>query len=102
MSEVVDIFTVIKKNLPIFIGLSLCAYFSYHSIFGRYGYTHIQNLAPIAASKSKQLDALVLKSNNLESQVRLLRPDSLSLDALEEQIRVILGYSYGSEIVIID
>ncbi len=88
--------------MPLFIGLCLCAYFSYHAMFGKYGYIQIQNLAPIAAAKEMQLKALTDKSSNLEVKVSLLRPDSLSVDILEEQIRLILGYSYDDEIVIIN
>jgi len=84
-----------------FVGLFLCAYFSYHAIFGNYGYSQIQNLSPISIAKERQLSALISKSSYLESRVSLLRPNSLSVDVLEEQVRLILGYNYDNEFVIV-
>ena len=101
MKETVDIFLVLKRNLPMFVGLFLCAYFSYHAMFGNYGYSQIQNLSPISIAKERQLSALISKSSYLESRVSLLRPDSLSVDVLEEQVRLILGYNYDNEFVIV-
>tara|TARA_R110001592_G_scaffold16881_5_gene71451 strand:- start:10874 stop:11185 length:312 start_codon:yes stop_codon:yes gene_type:complete len=102
MKETVDIFITVRKNLPLMVGLCLCAYFSYHMVFGKYGYMRLNNLQPIAQAKEKQLGALITKSTNLENKVSLLRPNTLSPDLLEEQVRLILGYNNQDEMILLD
>ena len=101
MKETVDILVVAKKNALLLIGLCLTLYFSYHMAFGRYSYSRFYNIAPIVSMKEKQLAALEQKSVEMESRVKLLRPDTLSPDMLEEQSRYILGYNTKNEMVIV-
>ena len=102
MKETVDIFIAVKKNMPIIVGICLCMYFSYHMISGKYSYARYDNLKPIAQAKEMQLKALKAKSDTLENKVSLLRPNTLSTDLLEEQVRLFLGYNHRNEVVIID
>ena len=51
--------------------------------------------------KEKQLSALEQKSVEIENRVKLLRPDTLSPDMLEEQARYILGYNTKNEMIVI-
>ena len=83
------------------IGICLCAYFSYHTIFGRYSYPQYITLRPVAESKAGELDSLRAKTTLMERKVTMMRPATLSPDLLEEQIRYILGYNKSDEIVIL-
>ncbi len=101
MDKSVDIFGSFKQNIPLFIGVCLCAYFSYHIVLGRYSYQQLVSMQPAATAKSKELDSLKDKTATLEEKVTLMRPATLSSDLLEEQIRLILGYNKSGEIVIL-
>lgn len=76
-------------------------YFSYHVVWGHYSYPKLRALRPIAATKSMELESLKFRTASLERKVTLLRPDTLSSDLLEEQIRYVLGYNKRDEIVIL-
>lgn len=102
MNNSVDILEITRKNLAILIGLALFMYFSYHIISGKYGYTRLTQLSPIADTKAKQLEALKDKTLQLERKVALIHPETMSPDFLEEQIRHILGYQNPDDFVILD
>ena len=101
MKRPVDIFVAFKNNIPLFVGVCLCIYFSYHIIFGRYSYPQLESLRPVASAKADELDSLKAKTSVLEEKVTLMRPATLSPDLLEEQIRYVLGYNKSGEIVIL-
>ncbi len=101
MNKTVDIFTKLKHNIPLFIGVCLCIYFSYHIAFGNYSYPQFVSLQPVAMAKASELDSLKEKTAALEQKVTLMRPATLSSDLLEEQIRYVLGYNKNGEIVIL-
>lgn len=101
MNKTVDIFTKMKQNIPLFIGVCLCIYFSYHIAFGRYSYPQLVSLQPVSVVKAHELDLLKQKKASLEQKVTLMRPATLSSDLLEEQIRYVLGYNKSGEIVIL-
>jgi len=101
MYKTVDIFTTFKHNIPLFIGVCLCVYFSYHISFGRYSYPQLVSLKPVAIEKAGKLDSLKEITAALEQKVTLMRPATLSSDLLEEQIRYVLGYNKNGEIVIL-
>ncbi|MGH1403233.1 MAG: FtsB family cell division protein [Alphaproteobacteria bacterium] len=90
-----------KRNLPIFIGLSLCIYFSYHTIAGERNYGRLLSLQKTASEKEQSLAGIQAQRDALENKVAMLRPDSISADMLEEQVRVMLGYKHKDEISVI-
>ncbi len=102
MKQTVDIFITVKRNALVILGLCLCVYFSYHIVSGKYGYARLNNLEPIAQTKEKQLEALKAKSDSLNIKVSMLRPETLSVDLLEEQARMIIGYTHKDEMIILD
>lgn len=101
MKVPVDISDYCKKNIPLFIGMCLCFYFSYHLILGQYSYPKLLSLHPIVTEKSDKLDSLKIKTSILEGKVTLMRPATFSPDLMEEQIRYILGYNKNGEVVIL-
>ena len=101
MKNVVDIFVGFRKNMPLLVCLCFVIYFSSHIVLGKYGYAQLSYLNPISVAKAVELESLKVQSKSLEERVTLLRPDTLSTDLLEEQIRFILGYNKNGEIALI-
>lgn len=91
----------LRKNLPIIAGLCLCLYFSYHTVSGKRSYSHLTTLKETHAQKIVALEHLTSKKASLETKVQMMRPDSLSVDLVEEQARNILGYTKGNELIIV-
>ncbi|MDP2193642.1 MAG: septum formation initiator family protein, partial [Alphaproteobacteria bacterium] len=60
------------------------------------------SLSQKVQEEEKVLQALTSQQKALEQRVKLLRPDSLDLDMLDEQARRLLNYSRKQEIVIYD
>jgi len=84
------------------MGMSVLAYFSYHVVHGERGlFAWMQFKERIVAAKSVLTDIQV-ERKILENRVRLLHPDSLDPDMLEERARVMIGYGHTDEIVIIE
>ncbi len=101
MNKSVDIFAKLKYDIPFFVGLCLCFYFSYHTVFGRYSYPQLVSVRATVTTRADELDYLQKNAHVLEQKVTLMRPATLSSDFLEEQIRYILGYNRNDEIVIL-
>ncbi len=83
------------------IGVMLIGYFAYHAVEGERGlraYFALKHRTAIAAAA---LDTLRTERGTLEQRVRLLRPDSLDLDMLEERAREVLGLIGEDEVVIL-
>lgn len=85
--------------LPVLLsGLTL--YLGYHSLHGDHGLVAWLKVAQQIDSVSTELSGVSAKRARLERRVRLLRPDSLDLDLLEERARAVLGLGRGDERVI--
>jgi len=80
--------------------LGLCLYFSFYLIFGPRGYLALQRIEQTLAVKSLAHSELKSKREALESDVKLMRPNSLDSDMADEQARRTLGYLKSDEIVI--
>ncbi|MBI1301179.1 MAG: hypothetical protein GC137_05905 [Alphaproteobacteria bacterium] len=90
-----------RKNLPIFIGLFLCLYFSYHTLSGSRSYSRLLELEQSLDLKAVHLDKLTIQRSHLEEKVSMMRTATLSSDMLDEQTRFMLGYNSDNEYVII-
>ncbi|MCP4394719.1 MAG: septum formation initiator family protein [Alphaproteobacteria bacterium] len=83
-------------------GLCLIAYFGYHLVNGERGlikYRKLQNdvqLAKVVRNKTAN------QKDVLENRVKLLRPESIDPDMLEESARRILNMGHDGDLVIID
>ena len=80
-------------------GISLIAYLSYHTVQGDRGliaYWQVTKQIYAAETHRKELGS---RRATLEHRVKLLHPNSLDRDILEERARYILGYSYPDEYV---
>lgn len=101
MRTLVDIRIHLRRNLPLLVGLSLFLYFSYHGVFGERSYARLSTLENTLHIKSMQLAALDARRGDLEGRVMLMRPDTLSADMVDEQVRQILGYQSEDELALL-
>ena len=89
-----------KGHFLLLAGLALSLYFSYHTIYGERSYGHLQALNSVAAQKAQDLSMIVEERAALERDVKMLRPETLSLDLLEERARSVLGYKRADEYLV--
>jgi len=83
------------------LGLTLAAYFAYHTVQGERGllaWWHFNR--DIHAAEAK-LAGLEETRDALESRTRLLRPDRLDPDMLEERARAMDDLGHDDELVIL-
>jgi cell division protein FtsB len=81
--------------------MALVLYFGYFAIYGKHGLVNWVRLQEEVALKQGELERTKTERAALEHRVRLLRPESVDPDLLEEQARARLGLSQGDEVVIL-
>jgi cell division protein FtsB len=78
----------------------IAGYFAYHAVQGERGllaYVQLQQQLEQAKAVDHELDS---QRAELEQKVKLLRPDSLDPDMLEERAREVLNYTREDEVVV--
>ena len=83
------------------IGACIVGYFLYHTVEGEHGLVaemHLQNEVNAAQAN---LAKLRQEHEALDHRVRLMRPESLDPDLLDEQARKTLDYSKPNEIIVL-
>ena len=83
------------------IVMALMLYFGYFAIYGNHGLVAWIRLTHEIELKQADLDRIRSERAALEHRVRLLRPESVDPDLLEEQARARLGLSGPDEVVIL-
>ncbi len=81
--------------------MSLVLYFGYFAVYGNHGLINWLKLQNAIEVKQADLDHVRAERTALERRVRLLRPESVDPDLLEEQARSRLGLSQPDEVVIL-
>lgn len=83
------------------LGICAIGYFAYHAMRGDRGLLALRQLS--VRVELARLEHATLKTQRMELQhkVRLLNPNSLDPDMLEERARVMLNYGFDDEITII-
>lgn len=84
-----------------FLSFGLFFYFAYHLAHGDRGYFALKGLEKKLAAAEAKYESKLAERVALENRVRLLRPDSLDLDMLDERARVVLGFVKPNEIVVV-
>ena len=84
------------------LGLSLLAYFAYHTVEGERGVLAWMRLQTQIAEVDARLAKVEDERDRLERRVRLLRPDHLDPDMLEERARVGLDMVHPDEVVVVE
>jgi cell division protein FtsB len=97
MNRLIGIHRRFKSNLLLIAGVALSLYFSYHTLFGARSYAHLLDLNTQLTQIEKDHEAVIAERTSLESNVKMLRPESLSADLLEERVRYVLGYKRPDE-----
>ena len=85
---------------PVF-GCLLIGYFVYHSVKGDHGAHAWLQLALRISAMDDEVSVLHARRAALERRVRLLRPDSLDPDMIEEQGRRLLNFSHRDDVYIV-
>lgn len=83
------------------LGIAVIGYFGYHAVEGERGLLSYFSMKHRMATTVETLDDLKAERTALERRVRLLRPDGLDLDMLEERAREVLNVVHEDEIVIL-
>ncbi len=91
----------VSQFLVTSISFLLFFYFAYHLTHGYRGYFAWKGLEKKLAAAEDNYDRKLAEREALENRVKLLRPDSLDLDMLDERARVVLGFVKPEEKVII-
>jgi cell division protein FtsB len=81
--------------------MALVLYFGYFAIYGNHGLVNWIRLNHEIGLKQTDLDRIKAERLALEHRVRMLRPESVDPDLLEEQARARLGLSEPDEVVIL-
>jgi cell division protein FtsB len=84
-----------------FFGVCLLVYFVYHAVQGERGLIAWARVSKDIESTQAALLASRAQEHGLEARVRLLRPDSLDRDMLDEQARRMLNVIRPGEKVIL-
>ncbi len=99
-------FFEIKRRAGQIIGpvasITMVVYFAYHAIQGDRGFIALGKLEHQVSSLNSDLIDLNNKRIRLEKRVALLRPDSIDPDMLEERARIVLGYAWADEIILLE
>jgi cell division protein FtsB len=83
------------------IGICVLAYVAYHAVNGDRGLIAWRTYEKDVARAKAELERVSGERRALAEQVRLLHPESLDPDMLEEWARRLLNYGHPDEIVII-
>jgi cell division protein FtsB len=81
--------------------ICLVAYFMYHLIQGGRGLLAMRELEQTLAEYRQRVGDLKEKHDQMLQKVRLLRPESLCPDMLEERAKAVLGYTRKNEQVVL-
>lgn len=92
----------ISQFLAAFISFGLFFYFAYHLAHGDRGYFAWKGLQQKLTEAETQYDKKLAERQALENRVKLLRPDSLDLDMLDERARTVLGFVKPNERVVVN
>ena len=90
-----------RKVIPPVLAASLLAYFTFHAVQGERGLFTWQRLK-LDLAEAKVSEALLAgQREGLARRVRLLHPESLDPDLLEERAHALLGYGRDDELIIL-
>ncbi len=83
------------------IGICVAGYFAYHVVQGERGVYAWMALDQELVLAEATLTELRTGRERIANRVRLLHPQSLDADMLDEQVRAMLGYGRPNEIVVL-
>lgn len=101
MRRILEQQSLIRRHFIFILGLCMCLYFSYHSVQGERSVPELFALNAAVERAQADLENLKRERSDLESQVVMLRPDTIKPDFLEQRARIVLGYVSEDEIAIV-
>ncbi len=84
-----------------FLGLTAVVYFAYHTVQGDRGLLAWWHLNQDIKQAEESLAQLEEARDNLDHRARLLRPDHLDPDMLEERARLMLNMGRDDEVIVL-
>src|SRR5690606_7759004 len=91
----------VSQFLATAASVGIFVYFFYHLMHGDRGYFALKGVEDKLETAQTQYEELVEKRMALENRVKMLRPDSIDLDLLDERVRAVLGYVRPQEKIIL-
>ena len=92
----------IRRVSVSFLGVSATFYFVFHVFHGDRGLIAWVQLRQQVVKVEATAKALAAERQYLENTVRLLHPESLDPDMLDERARLMLNFGHPDELVILD
>ncbi len=90
-----------RKILPTVLAASVVGYFGYHALHGERGFLAWRELkGDLSAARGVEAE-IVEQRARLDRRTALLRTDNLDPDLLEERARLLLGYGYSGDLVVL-
>ena len=84
------------------MGALIIGYFVYHSLKGEHGLSAYLNLVTEISKAESVLAQRTQERIILEQRTKLLSPNNLDLDILDERVRIVLNLVEANELIIID
>ena len=82
------------------LGISAIVYVAYHAVEGQRGLIAYWQLTKQVAKARINLAQIEQTKATMENRVKLLHPQTLDPDMAEERARIMLGYGYPNEKII--
>ena len=92
----------IRRVSVSFLGVSATFYFVFHVFHGDRGLIAWAQLRQQVVEVEATAKALAAERQYLENTVRLLHPESLDPDMLDERARLMLNFGHPDELIILD
>jgi cell division protein FtsB len=101
MNLIVELKSRARHVVGPMLGVSAVIYFAYHAVNGERGLMAWLELKDRVAAAEAAAETVGFQRRRIETWVRLLHPESLDPDLLEERARVMLNYAHSGDIVIL-
>ncbi len=83
------------------LGICAIGYFAFHAIRGERGVLALRQLSHRVEMARLEYSKIKSRRLEMENKVKLLHPDHLDPDMLDERARVMLNYGLEDEIIIV-
>ncbi len=90
-----------RKILPTVLAASVIGYFGYHALHGERGFLAWRELRRDLVAVQRVEAELAAERTVLDRRTALLRTDNLDPDLLEERARLLLGYGFSDDLVVL-
>ena len=91
----------LKQSLQAILLSAISIYLGYHFVQGENGVTAWLKIARQIENSNAELVKLTKERKALEHRVKLMRPETLDPDLLEERIRTVLNYGLQNDRIIV-